>query len=43
MAVKAVIDTNIWVSALLNPFGFPAKVREAFEGQKIFPHSVRSE
>ena len=31
MAVKAVIDTNIWVSALLNPFGFPAKVRKAFE------------
>jgi putative PIN family toxin of toxin-antitoxin system len=31
MAVRAVIDTNIWVSALLNPFGFPAKVRKAFE------------
>ena len=31
MAVKAVIDTNIWVSSLLNPFGFPAKLRKAFE------------
>jgi len=31
MAVRAVIDTNIWVSALLNPSGFPAKVRRAFE------------
>ena len=31
MAVKAVIDTNIWVSALLNPFGFPARLRKSFE------------
>jgi putative PIN family toxin of toxin-antitoxin system len=31
MAVKAVIDTNIWVSSLLNPFGFPARLRKAFE------------
>lgn len=30
MAIKAVIDTNIWVSALLNPFGFPAALRKAF-------------
>ncbi|MDI6727021.1 MAG: putative toxin-antitoxin system toxin component, PIN family [Smithellaceae bacterium] len=30
MAVKAVIDTNIWISALLNPFGFPAKLRQTF-------------
>jgi len=30
-AVKAVIDTNIWVSSLLNPFGFPAKLRSSFE------------
>ena len=41
MAVKAVIDTNIWVSALLNPFGFPAKLRKAFE-EGIF-HVVVSE
>lgn len=31
MAVRAVIDTNIWVSALLNPFGFPARLRKSFE------------
>jgi hypothetical protein len=30
MAVKVVIDTNIWVSAILNPHGFPAKLRESF-------------
>jgi putative PIN family toxin of toxin-antitoxin system len=29
--VKAVVDTNIWVSSLLNPFGFPARLRRAFE------------
>ena len=31
MAVRAVIDTNIWVSALINPHGYPAKLRKAFE------------
>ncbi len=31
MPVKAVIDTNIWVSALLNPSGYPARLRKAFE------------
>ncbi len=30
-AVRAVIDTNIWVSSLLNPFGFPTRLRKAFE------------
>lgn len=30
-AVKAVIDTNIWVSSILNPFGFPARLRSSFE------------
>lgn len=30
MAVRAVIDTNVWVSAILNPFGFPASLRTAF-------------
>lgn len=30
-AVKAVIDTNIWVSSFLNPSGFPARLRTAFE------------
>lgn len=41
MTVKAVIDTNIWVSALLNPFGFPARLRNSFE--EGFFHSVISE
>lgn len=31
MTIKAVIDTNIWVSALLNPFGYPARIRKFFE------------
>ena len=31
MLVKAVVDTNIWVSALINPFGHPAKLRKHFE------------
>lgn len=31
MAIKAVIDTNIWVSALLNPSGYPARLRKFFE------------
>ena len=28
--VRVVIDTNIWVSALLNPFGYPARLCKAF-------------
>ncbi len=31
MAVKAVIDTNVWVSAIINPFGYPAVLRKHFE------------
>jgi len=31
VAVKAVVDTNLWVSALINPFGSPARLRKAFE------------
>ncbi|MEW6214534.1 MAG: putative toxin-antitoxin system toxin component, PIN family [Nitrospirota bacterium] len=31
MAIRAVIDTNIWVSSILNPFGFPARLRKLFE------------
>ena len=30
MAIRAVIDTNIWVSAILNPFGFPSRLRKSF-------------
>ncbi|MEW5744703.1 MAG: putative toxin-antitoxin system toxin component, PIN family [Nitrospirota bacterium] len=40
-AVKAVIDTNIWVSSLLNPFGFPSQLREAFTKGAF--HAVISE
>jgi putative PIN family toxin of toxin-antitoxin system len=31
VAIKVVIDTNIWVSALINPFGYPARIRKSFE------------
>ncbi len=31
MAIRIVIDTNVWVSSLLNPFGFPARLRKSFE------------
>jgi len=41
LAVRAVIDTNIWVSALLNPFGFPARLRKSFE--EGFFHPIISE
>ena len=41
MGVKVVIDTNIWVSSLLNPFGFPARLRKSFEEGAF--HAVISE
>jgi len=31
VTIKAVIDTNVWISALLNPFGYPAKITKSFE------------
>jgi putative PIN family toxin of toxin-antitoxin system len=43
VAIRAVIDTNIWVSALLNPFGFPATLRRFFaEGafQSVISESI---
>ncbi len=30
MAIRAVLDTNIWVSAILNPAGYPAEVLKTF-------------
>ncbi len=30
MAIVALIDTNVWVSALINPHGYPARTREAW-------------
>ena len=41
MAIRAVINTNIWVSALLNPFGFPARLLKSFEEGAF--HTVISE
>jgi putative PIN family toxin of toxin-antitoxin system len=35
--LRAVIDTNIWVSALLNPHGFPAQVLEALRAGQFQP------
>ena len=40
MAIKAVIDTNIWVSALLNPCGYPAQLRKAFEIGSFLPITI---
>jgi putative PIN family toxin of toxin-antitoxin system len=31
VAIRIVIDTNVWVSSFLNPFGFPARLRKSFE------------
>ena len=28
--IRAVVDTNVWVSAAINPNGFPARVTDAF-------------
>jgi predicted nucleic acid-binding protein len=35
VVIKAVIDTNIWISALINPFGHPARLREHFENGDV--------
>jgi uncharacterized protein len=35
VSLRAVIDTNVWVSAIVNPTGYPARLRKAFE-QGIF-------
>ena len=37
MAIRAVIDTNIWVSAILNPFGFPSRLRQSFSQGLFLP------
>ena len=29
--IRVVVDTNVWISALLNPAGHPARIRQAFE------------
>lgn len=33
--MRAVIDTNVWISALLNPHGAPARVMEAFRAGRF--------
>jgi putative PIN family toxin of toxin-antitoxin system len=35
--LRAVVDTNVWVSALLNPAGYPARVLEAFRNGRFVP------
>lgn len=35
MLVKVLIDTNVWVSALINPKGAPAKVKDAWIKNKF--------
>lgn len=34
MGIVALIDTNVWVSALINPHGFPSKTRDAWLARK---------
>jgi putative PIN family toxin of toxin-antitoxin system len=33
--VRAVIDTNVWISAILNPGGAPAAIRSALDAQRF--------
>lgn len=33
--MRAVIDTNVWISALLNPSGYPARLLEAYRQQRF--------
>jgi putative PIN family toxin of toxin-antitoxin system len=35
MGINAVIDTNVWISALLNPHRHPALLRASFEAGKF--------
>lgn len=35
--LRVVVDTNVWVSALLNPHGFPARVLDAFKADQFEP------
>lgn len=35
MPIKVLIDTNVWVSAFLNPGGYPAKIITAWLEDKI--------
>jgi putative PIN family toxin of toxin-antitoxin system len=33
--MRAVVDTNVWISALLNPAGHPARIRQALEESRF--------
>ena len=33
--LRVVVDTNVWVSALINPRGFPARMLKAFYDQRF--------
>lgn len=33
--MRAVVDTNVWVSALLNPEGYPGRVLNAFRDERF--------
>jgi len=35
MPIKVLIDTNVWISAFLNPAGYPAKIVGAWLEDKI--------
>lgn len=30
MPVVVLVDTNVWVSAFINPYGYPAKLKDAW-------------
>lgn len=30
MSTLVLVDTNVWVSALINPYGYPAKLKDAW-------------
>jgi putative PIN family toxin of toxin-antitoxin system len=35
--LRVLVDTNVWVSALLNPHGFPARVLDALRTNRFKP------
>ena len=37
MPRRVIVDTNVWISALLNPQGFPAQVLEALKRKRFTP------
>jgi len=35
MSKLVLVDTNVWVSALINPYGYPAKLKDAWLNDKF--------